>query len=346
MDIDRFIVTNQPAWSRLAQLVARARRPKRLEPAELDELVQLYQRVSAHLSHARAYYGDPGLTARLTALVAVANGVIYSRGRGRPIRAAGRFFTETFPAAVWCNRRFVVVATLLTLVPAVAIAAWFTQSDALQDLVIPPEVEEATLEAQFEDYYSSQAAEHFGTQVVVNNIQVSFWAFALGILVCIPTAYVLATNGINVGIWGGFFAEQGHLDKFFGLILPHGLLELTAIFIAGAAGLKLGWAIIAPGDRTRGQALADDGRRSVVIILGLMATFLAAAVIEAIVTPSGLPTAVRVGIGVAVEAAFLAYIASRGRQAEAAGLTGLLGEERQLEIAALMDQRLDRTVAT
>jgi uncharacterized membrane protein SpoIIM required for sporulation len=337
MDIDRFIVLNQPAWSRLSQLVVVARRPKRLAPGELEELVQLYQRVSAHLSHARAYYGDPGLTARLTALVAQANSVIYAKGRGRPIRAVGRFLVETFPAAVWFNRRFVVAAALLLVVPAVAFAVWFTQSDAVQDFVIPPEVEEAALEAAFEDYYSSQAAEAFASQVAINNIQVSFFAFALGILLCVPTAVLLIVNGVSIGVWGGFFAEVGHLDMFFGLILPHGLLELTAVCIAAAAGLRLGWVIISPGDQRRTQALADEGRRSVVLVIGLLLVFIAAAIIEAIVTPSGLPTGVRVGIGVGVEAVFLAYIVTRGRQAEAAGVTGLLGEERRRDIDALMD---------
>jgi uncharacterized membrane protein SpoIIM required for sporulation len=340
MDIDRFILVNQPAWIRLSQLVVVARRPKRLAPGELDELVTLYQQVSAHLSHARAYYADPGLTARLTALVAQANAVIYSRGRGRPLRATGRFFAETFPAAVWHSRRFVGVAALLLVVPAVAMAIWFAQSSAVRELVLPPEVEEAALESQFEDYYSSQAAEQFAGQVFINNIQVSFFAFALGILLCIPTALLLVYNGVNVGVWAGFFADIGHLGKFFGLILPHGLLELTAVCIAAAGGLRLGWAVIAPGDRTRRQALAEEGRRAVVIVLGLICTFSAAAIIEAIVTPSGLPTSVRVGIGVAVELAFIAYIVSRGRVAEAAGLTGLLGEERALEIGELIEQRV------
>jgi uncharacterized membrane protein SpoIIM required for sporulation len=338
MDIDGFIVTNQPAWSRLSQLVVVARRPRRLAPGELDELVHLYQRVSAHLSHARAYYADPGLTARLTSLVAQANAVIYSKGRGRPLHAAGRFFTDTFPAAVWHSRRFVAVAALLLLVPATAVAIWFANSSAVQDLVLPPEVEAAGLEAEFEDYYSSQAADQFASQVFINNIRVSFMAFAGGILLCVPTALLLAYNGVSVGIWAGFFAEVGHLGKFFGLILPHGLLELTAVFIAAAAGLQLGWAVIAPGDRTRSKALAEEGRRSVVIVIGLVFVFSAAAAIEAIVTPSGLPTAVRVGVGLAVVLVFLAYIASRGRLAESRGLTGLLGEERRHDIDALMDQ--------
>ena len=125
--------------------------------------------------------------------------------------------------------------------------------------MLPPEVEAAALESEFEDYYSSQAAEQFAGQVSINNIQVSFLAFAGGILLCVPTVLLLAYNGIAVGIWAGFFADIGHLGRFFGLILPHGLLELTAVFIAAAAGLRLGWTIIAPGDRTPGPGARRGG---------------------------------------------------------------------------------------
>jgi hypothetical protein len=104
------------------------------------------------------------------------------------------------------------------------------------------------------------------------------------------------------------------------------LLELTAITIAGGAGLRLGWAIIAPGDRRRGEALAEEGRRCIVIVTGLALCFVVAGTIEAFVTPSDLPTLARVGVGVVVEAAFIAYILSRGRAAVAAGSTGLFNE--------------------
>ena len=185
---------------------------------------------------------------------------------------------------------------------------------------------EALIEEDFEAYYSSAPAAQFSTEVLVNNIRVSFLAFAVGIFFCVGTAYVLAYNGANVGLVAGLFHHAGEAQKFWGLILPHGLLELTAVVIAGAAGLRLGWTVISPGDHTRVRALAREGQRSVVIVLGLVIAFIVAGIIEGFVTPSDLPTSMRVGIGVAVEVAFLTYLVVMGRSAVAEGRTGLLDE--------------------
>jgi uncharacterized membrane protein SpoIIM required for sporulation len=326
VDIDRFIARNASSWERLGALTSQARRGmSRLAPAELDELVSLYQRTSSHLSHARAAYGDPGLTMRLTTLVSQASGVIY-RGRSRPGRAVRDFFSWRFPAAVYQSGRFVAVSAALLLVPAVAMGVWLANSDEALELSAPEAVREAYLEEDFEEYYSSDSASSFTTQVTVNNIQVAILAFAGGILLCIPTVFMLAYNGLNVGVAAGQFAAVGEEAKFFGLILPHGLLELTAIVIAGAAGLRMGWAIIAPGDRTRGEALGAEARRSVTIVLGLMVAFIAAGFIEGFVTGRGAPTALRVAIGVVAEIGFLSWIIIQGRTATARGLTGDLGE--------------------
>ncbi len=179
----------------------------------------------------------------------------------------------------------------------------------------------------FEEYYSSEPASQFASHVTTNNIRVGFLAFAGGVLLCLPTALVLAYNGASVGAVAGLFAAVGENAKFYGLVLPHGLLELTAIVIAGGAGLRLGWTLIDPGERTRKTALAEEGRRAVVIVLGLMAVFSVAGIIEGFVTGSPLPPVARVGTGVAVELAFLAYAVVQGRAAAALGLTGALGEE-------------------
>jgi uncharacterized membrane protein SpoIIM required for sporulation len=326
VDIDRFIARNQSTWARLDGLCVQARQGlRRLSPAELDELVQLYQRASAHLSYARVAYRDPALTGRLTTLVAEANAIVYGR-RAKGGKAIARFFAVSFPAAVWDSRRFVAAAAALLLVPAFALAIWMAHSDRALDVAVPRNARDAYTNVAFEQYYSSEPAGAFSTHVLVNNIQVSIAAFALGALLCVPAALLLFVNGAQVGVIAGLFATVGGLGKFFGLILPHGLLELTSVCIAGGAGFRIGWAIIAPGDRTRANALAEEGRRSVVIILGLMAAFTTAGIIEGFVTPSHLPTVMRVGIGVVVEVAFLTYIYVQGRAAAAQGLTGVLGE--------------------
>ena len=326
MDMDRFIVRNGGAWRRLEELSERARKGGRkgLHPGDLDELVALYQRTAAQLSYARAEYDDPGLTARLTTIVAGANATIYGY-RPVSVRTLGRFFSETFPAAVWVSRRFVAAAALLLFLPAIVVGVWLASSPEALDVAVPKEGRDALIQ-RAEGYYSSKPASEFSTQVLINNIEVSFFAFAFGILLCVGTAALLIFNALNVGALGGLFVHEGKGAEFFGLILPHGLLELTAIAIAGGAGFRLGWAIIAPGDRTRGEALAEEGRRSVVIVLGLMVCFVVAGLIEGFVTPSGLPTWGRIAFGAIVELLFVTWIVVRGRAAESRGLSGLFSE--------------------
>jgi uncharacterized membrane protein SpoIIM required for sporulation len=330
VDVDRFIARNSASWSRLEALARRG--AGSLSPVEVQELVSLYQQTSTHLSHVRTERADPALVARLTRLVATAAGVIYST-RARSLAGAGRFFTTTFPAAVWHARRFVLAAAALLLVPALAVGAWVATSDAALDAAGPDAVREAYVEDDFEAYYSSAPAGQFATQVTVNNIQVSILAFAAGVLLCVVTAFILAFNGANVGVAAGLFAAAGEQPKFWGLILPHGLLELSAVIVAGAAGLALGWAIVAPGDRRRTEALAEEGRRAAVVVLGLILAFVVAGTIEGFITPSGLPTWARVAVGTSAFVAFWTYVLLLGRSAAARGYTGAFGEHERLQRA-------------
>lgn len=328
MDIDQFLARNAPTWNRLQQLTRRAATGvRRLSGPELQELIAVYQRTASHLSYAQTNFNDPVLAARLSQQLAAAGSVIYG-SRPRSVRSVGQFFSRTFPAALWRVRWYVAVSAALTLGPAIAIGGWLANSPRAVDASAPAAVRQAYVNQDFAAYYSSQPAAAFATEVYTNNIRVAALAFAGGILVCLPTTYLLVTNGASVGQAAGLFAAAGQSSKFYGLILPHGLLELTSVIIAGAAGLRLGWAVIDPGDRTRATAIAEEGRRSVVLVLGVILTLLVAGLIEGFVTGSALPTAVRVGIGVAVEVAFLVYAVALGRSAADEGFTGALGDDR------------------
>lgn len=322
MDLDRFVTANRPAWDRLEALTRHA---GRLTPAELDELVALYQRTSTHLSLARSRYREPALTAALTALVGRAGSLIYGT-RPRTLRSAARFFTHSFPAALWHSRWFVAVSAALFLLPAVAVGAWIATSDRALEAAAPEALREAYVSEDFEEYYSADPSAQFAADVTTNNIQVGFLAFAGGVLLCVPTAYVLLINGANLGFAGGLFGAAEQLPRFFGLLLPHGLLELTAVFVAGASGLRLGWTLVDPGDRTRSDALVEEGRRAVVIVMGLVVVFAVSGLIEGFVTGSPLPTWARLAVGGVAEVAFLVYAAVLGRAAAREGLTGALGE--------------------
>lgn len=333
MDIDRYMQRNEPTWRRLEQLSrAASRNVTNLADDELNELVTLYQRVSSHLSHARAQYRDPDLNAHLSRILGEARVVIYRR-RSALGPTVARFFTETFPAAVWGSRAYVAVAALALFLPAVAMGTWLYNSPAVLDAAVPPEMQRLIADEQFASYYSSDAAQNFASYVTINNIQVAFLAFALGILPILGTGFILAFNGMNVGVMAAVMHRAGEGAQFWGLILPHGLLELSAICVAGAAGLRLGWSLVAPGDRSRSQAFRDEGLRAVVIVGGLVVCFAVAGFIEGFVTPSGLPTSLRIAVGASATGLFVAYVVLLGSRAERRGLTGLLGEQTRDDLA-------------
>ena len=300
MDIDAFVVRNQGAWFRLAELTSQARKPRSLSPDQLDELVQLYQRTSAHLADARiTYAGDQALVGRLTLLVTDAHSVLYSQRDVELKRGLREFATATFPKAVYAIRWFIAVSAALTVAPWAVLNIWLGISPRAVNATGPAALRDQYIHGRFADYYRSNSASAFAQQVFWNNVRVAILAFAAGILLCVVTALLLAYNGANVGIAGGLFTNVGEWQKFWGLILPHGLLEISAVIVAGAAGLRIGWTVIDPGDRTRLAALGEEGRRAGTVLMGLVVAFLMAATIEGFVTGQPWPTAVRLGIGIA-----------------------------------------------
>lgn len=324
MDRDSFVERHVGSWDRLDELV---RRPH-LTPDASDELVRLYLRASSHLATARRRYADPELLLHLNTLVARANARVHGT-RNRTLQGLRHAFTHTFPAAMWHLRRPILLATVVFVAVFAATTAWVATSPAALDVAIPPEVREAYLAEDFANYYSSQPAGQFAALVFTNNARIGILAFASGIAFAVPTLAVLAFNALNVGVAAGAFHAAGRAPLFWGLILPHGLLELSAIFVAAGTGLRLGWALVAPGDRTRVTALTDEARRAIVIVVGLVLVFLVAGLLEAFVTPSALPTWARVGTGAVVEVAFIAYVVGFGRAAAVDGHTGAMGEARR-----------------
>lgn len=324
MDRDSFVDRHMPSWERLDDLAGRSH----VSPEESDELVRLYLRASSHLATARRRYTDPELLLYLNTLVARANARVYGT-RSRTAQGIRLAITRTFPAAMWHARRPILLATAVFLAVFAATTVWIATSPAALDVAIPPEVREAYLAEDFANYYSSQPAGQFAATVFTNNARVGILAFASGIAFAVPTLAVLGYNALNVGVAAGAFHAADRASLFWGLILPHGLLELSAIFVAAGTGLRLGWALVAPGDRTRADALAEEARRAIVIVIGLVVVFLIAGILEAFITPSALPTWARVGTGAIVELTFIAYVVGFGRAAAAEGYTGAMGEARR-----------------
>jgi uncharacterized membrane protein SpoIIM required for sporulation len=202
---------------------------------------------------------------------------------------------------------------------------WLLDHPAVEQSLLSPDQVDQLVAHDFEDYYSEYAASHFAAQVWVNNAWVAALCLALGVL-GVPIVYLLFQNVANLAIIGSIMIRHDHGGHFWGLILPHGMLELTAVFVAGGVGLRLFWSWVEPGPLTRSQSLAREGRTAGTVALGLVAVLFVSGLIEAFVTPSGLPTWARIGIGALAEATFLAYVFVLGRQAVHRGQTGDLDE--------------------
>ena len=321
MDLDAYVAAHRGEWARLEDLLKRGSRPRSLSGAEVDELVDLYQRVATHLSVVQSIGRDPALVGRLSSLVARARGVV-AGGRRASWRDVSRFLAVDFPAICYRTRFWWLGATAGFLLVSFAIGGWIAGSPEAQLAVAPPEVVKQLVEEDFEDYYSSAPAQDFAARVFTNNAYVAAQSILFGVFLGLPVLYVLFSNALNVGIAGGLMAANDRTGLFFGLILPHGLLELTAVFVACGLGLRLGWTVVDPGGRTRSRALAEEGRALVAGALGLALVLLVSGIIEAFVTPSPLPTWARLAIGVVAEVLFLAYVFGPGRRAARAGVTG------------------------
>jgi len=326
VDLDAYVGAHRRDWDRLEALVKRASSPRRLEQSEVDELVELYQRTATHLSVVQSAGRDPVLVARLSTLVARARSVV-AGGRQALWRDVVRFLKVDFPAVCYRTRWWWGGAAAGFLLVAFALGGFVASSPEAQLAVGTPEEVQQLVQEDFENYYSSAPAQDFAAQVFTNNAYVAAQAILFGVLLGIPVLYVLVLNAANVGVAGGLMAANDRTGLFFGLILPHGLLELTAVFVACGLGLKLGWTVVDPGPRTRSRALAEEGRALVTGALGLALVLLVSGLIEGFVTPSDLPTWARVGIGVVALGLFLLWVFVPGRRAVRAGVTGDLTDD-------------------
>ncbi|MEV6770908.1 stage II sporulation protein M [Nocardia sp. NPDC051030] len=329
MDLDVYTYVHRPAWDRLDLLASRR---GKLTGAESDELVRLYRLTSQQLARLQTRDADPEIVAGLSAILTRARGKVLG-AQGDTWQEIGRFFTHRFPAAVYRAWPWWVSLAAIFLLASTALAAWVARSEsARRHLGLDTDTDHLTRKGgEFETYYYEHSHDAFAAKVWTNNAWVAAMALFTGVLI-LPAVWLIVMNAVNLGVSAGLMAEAGRLDSFFGYILPHGMLELTAIFVAGGAGLKLGWTLIDPGRAGRAQALARQGRATAIIALGLAMVLLVSGFLEGFVTPSSLPTVLRIGIGALAELGFLLYIFGQGRrvvleqQALEAGEVGATGE--------------------
>jgi uncharacterized membrane protein SpoIIM required for sporulation len=316
MNLEAFLADGAPAWQELEQMLGRADgRPERLGVEGILELGRLYRATVADLALARREFpGDPVLE-RLEPLTLRARHVIYSeRTRARSLRA---FFAREYWQDIWANRRLLAVALVAMFAPTLLAGVWaIVDPGAAIGLV--PSAYRAAADPQtrhLSEGLSTQAA--FASSIYTHNITVTFLTFAGGITLGFGTLVLLAYNGLLLGALGGLTIQAGTFSVFVRYVVPHGLLELSCISIAGVAGLRLARALIDPGTRPRGELLTEEARGAVQMVLGTAPWLVLAGLTEGFVTPRALPLAAALAVGLAWAILFWSLVLLRGSHGRA-----------------------------
>ncbi|HEX2223308.1 MAG TPA: stage II sporulation protein M [Thermoanaerobaculia bacterium] len=267
----------------------------------------------------RRYGAD--LEQRLNDLVLRGHQQLY-RQRGGSVGEIAEFIAAGFPRQVRAEGRLVLLATLLFVVPLLfmGFAAQFKPDLALS--VLPGEqIEQAGAQyAPDGDLKAGRPADSdammFGFYIY-NNIGIAFRTFATGLAFGLGSIFFLVFNGLAIGAIGGYIHQMGYGENFYPFVIGHGAFELTAIVLSGAAGLRLGFALLAPGRLSRSQALLTAARSSVRILYGATGMLVIAAFVEAFWSPSALvPDAVKYSVGGFFWLLVLAYLLVLGRGGE------------------------------
>ncbi len=322
-DLERFTGSRQADWVRLERGLARVERSglDSLPATELRDLGALYRRASADLVYAESILQNAELAAYLNRLVAGAYGVIYQRSRFS-WAAVADFFARTYPRLVRARSRAVAASTLLFLAGMAGTGAVVLADREAFYHAVPSDYwrvygeKPADLRAErFGRTIPPDRAAAFSAQIFTNNIRVCLMAFALGIAFGIPTAISIFFNGALLGAIAANFHRFGMDLEFWGLIVPHGGVEISCIFIAGGAGFALGGALLRPGRRSRGEAAKDAGREAMLLALGTAPFLVLAGLIEGLVTPAAaIGPWPKIAIGAVTGAGFWAYLLLAGRR--------------------------------
>jgi uncharacterized membrane protein SpoIIM required for sporulation len=320
MDLDALAAARRDEWDRLATLGAKSR----LTGQEADELIAAYQSGAADHSLIRSTVGVSAHGDRLSLWLSRARRS-FTGTSTNPLERLSRFFLFDLPAALYRIRWLTLVIVAASVAVALVVGLWFNANPQLLLHFGTAAELKAYANQEFVGYYSAHPDAAFAGQVWTHNATLAAATIASGISGIGPI-YLLFTNAYNVGQAGAIVSQYGTADHFWLYIAPHGQLELYSIFVAGAAGLALFWAWVAPGRRTRQQALIEEGRAMFTIVVGLIISLAMSGTIEGFVTRQAWPWPVKIGIGTVALLIFLAYQWLVGRRAVRAGYTGDLDE--------------------
>jgi uncharacterized membrane protein SpoIIM required for sporulation len=314
---ETFVKANRDQWTRFELILANARRGvQALSSPEVGQFVSLYRKIAADLAYARAFVPDEEVRRYLNNLLARAYPLLYVRKPEYGARIAG-YFTRTFPRTLRENARYLAASALLLFVPAAISLFLSLQNPAnafyFVDTGWIDSAEEAfgKLDKGRPDQWGALMTSFY----IVNNVRVALISFAGGITFGALTFFILISNGLVLGGASAVAMRHGVGENFFFFVSSHAPLELGAIVVASAAGLRVGWSMISPGRYVWKDAVRKAATEAMVLMGGVVAMLVAAAFVEGFISPSPLPGAIKLTFGLLSVTALAVYALAAGRDA-------------------------------
>ncbi|MGK7311888.1 MAG: stage II sporulation protein M [Candidatus Longimicrobiales bacterium M2_2A_002] len=317
-------------WLEYRRLLDRAddRGLDSLAEAEIERFAALYRSTAADLARTRTYGAPAPLAFTLERWVGRGHNLLYRRD-GKTWTALVDWLRHGFPSRVRARRWFVAGAAVSLFLPMAVTFGAIRAEPSLARELLPQTViaraETARARAAEGGQYvevPEVAMPIFSSRIITNNVQVSFLAFAAGVTAGIGTVALLVFNGLHLGAVLALFGNEGAMPVILEFVAPHGVMELLAICIAGAAGLILGSGLVAPGRLTRATALAERAREAVSLLAGTTLLLVLAGLIEGFVSPAAIAVGVKLTIAAAAALAVTAYLLFAGREAAVRGGLG------------------------
>ena len=316
MNLETFVKRRSPDWVELEILVAKSSGGvRRLPPESVRRLFSLYRSAAADLAYARREFPGEREVLRLDGLVQLASQTVYGglrRVRWNPVT----WLTTGLWQRIRERPAMLLVSILALMGPFVLVAVW-ANIDPGNAAAVAPDGFESVVERPSANFNLTPAEQaEASAAILTNNIRVAFLVFLAGIAAGIGSVAMLMYQGVMLGAIFGLTIEAGNGRVLWQFVVPHGFLELSLIIVAGLAGLRLGWAFIDPGYRSRSRAVIEEGLAAIQIVLGVAMFLFACGIVEGVVSTTGLPTPIGVLVGVLLASGFWSLVVVRGRGQE------------------------------
>ncbi|MBU9722373.1 MULTISPECIES: stage II sporulation protein M [Bacillaceae] len=310
MNVSQFVKNHREDWNQLEDYISTLHKRKtNLSGEDIDTFHKLYLKTAQHLSYSQTHFKEEDVTAYLNGLVAKAHNLLY-KDQTTSMKQMRYFFSTKFIGLLGAQWKFSVTAMLLFILGGVGGFISVMIDPLHLYSVVPAEMAQGVVDPeQLGANHDMIDASLMSTSIMTNNIQVAILAFAGGVTFGLLTVYILIFNGLLVGALAALFWHYDMTYEFWAYIVPHGMIELVAIFIAGGAGLLMGYKLFVPGSYSRVYQLKEYGKRSVQLLLGTIPLFIIAGVIEGFITPASISLEAKYIVAILTVVGLILYIA-------------------------------------